>query len=46
MFYNVKKSDIDLFNKSDYQITSLGKELIKYLNVKFLDRGEKDGISH
>ena len=35
MFCNVKKSDIDVFNKSDYQITSLGKELIKYLNVDF-----------
>lgn len=35
MFYNVKKNDIDVFNKSDYQITSFGKELIKYLNVDF-----------
>lgn len=33
MFCNIQKSDIDVFNKSDYQITSLGKELIKYLNV-------------
>ncbi len=46
MFYNVKKSDIDLFNKSDYQITSFGEELIKYLNVKIPDGGEKDEFSY
>ena len=46
MFYNVKKSDIDLFNKSDYQITSFGEELIKYLNVKIPYGGEKDEFSY
>ena len=37
MFYNVKKSDLDVFNKSDYQITSLGKELIIYMKVDFCE---------
>lgn len=35
MFCNAPKSGIDPFNRSDYQITSLGKELIKYINVDF-----------
>lgn len=35
MFCKLPKSDVDPFNRPDYQITSLGKELIKYINVDF-----------
>jgi hypothetical protein len=35
MFCKLPKSDVDSFNRSDYQITSLGKELTKYVNVDF-----------
>lgn len=35
MFCKLPKSDVDPFNRPDYQITSLGKELTKYVNVDF-----------
>lgn len=35
MFCKLPKSDVDPFNRPDYQITSLGKELMKYINVDF-----------
>ena len=35
MFWKLPKSDVDPCNRLDYQITSLGKELMKYINVDF-----------
>lgn len=35
MFCKLPKSDVDPCNRLDYQITSLGKEFMKYINVDF-----------
>lgn len=35
MFSKLPRSNVEPFNRPDYQITSLGKELMKYINVDF-----------